>query len=287
MSVDLPATAFFVSISSDIACFVALKLLERGVKVGGTYRTDSENVRKLIARGAILYKLDCTSKKSIEVLLSDENVGIDWEMLMISPVTMNPINRFDLCSWDEWEESFKLNSLRQFQIIHSMIGRRHRGGKPTSPLVYLWSGPGTNNAPLYYSAEISAKIAQIKMCELLDKEFEDIRFVIVGPGWVNTKTHKQTIDAKNAAGANYQRTLEILNSGETTPLSKIYEFFCWAWIQEKKVVSGRNFSIRGDIWGSPLLEERLRISDDSLKLRRYDNDWSPDNLKLSFLPKGK
>ena len=285
MSANLPTKAFFVSISSDIASFIALKLLKRGIKVGGTYRTYSENVQKLIAHGAVLHQLDCTSKKSIEVLFSDKQVAMDWEMLMISPATMNPINRFDLCNWDEWEQSFELNSLRQFQILHSIIGRRHRGHDQTSPLVFLWSGPGTNNAPVYYSAEISAKIAQIKMCELLDKEFEDTRFVIVGPGWVNTKAHKETINAQNAAGQNYQRTLETLESGKTTPLSKIYEFFCWAWAQEKKVVSGRNFSIRGDIWGSPLLEEKLRPSDDSLKLRRFDNDWTPHSLKSSFLPK--
>jgi hypothetical protein len=151
--------------------------------------------------------------------------------------------------------------------------------------VYLWSGPGTNNAPENYSAEISAKIAQIKICELLDQEYRDLRFVIVGPGWVNTKTHKETMDAKETSGVNYFRTLEKLKSSNCTTLPTIYDFFCWVWGQKKEVISGRNFSIRGDLWGQKSLEKRLLASENSLKLRRFDNDWSPDMLEISFLPK--
>ena len=285
VSTTLPTSAFFVSISSDIASHIALRLLDQGVKVGGTYRTESDTVRKLAERGAVLHQLDCASKESIKALLNDEKVGANWQLLMISPATMNPINRFDLCNWDDWEKSFELNSLRQFQFIHSMLDRRDKDKLSDVPLVFLWSGPGTNNAPVYYSAEISAKIAQIKMCELLDKEFEDIRFVIVGPGWVNTKAHKETIDAMNSAGSNYARTVENLKSGKTTSLQTIYEFFCWAWSQKKRVISGRNFSIRGDIWGSSLLEQKLLTSEDSFKLRRFDNDWEPGKLISSFNPR--
>ena len=42
----------------------------------------------------------------------------------------------------------------------------------------LWAGPGTNNAPKYYSAYITSKVAQIKMTELLDEEFDDLDITI-------------------------------------------------------------------------------------------------------------
>lgn len=282
MKSTLPRKAFFVSISSDIASYIALKLLRSGTKVNGTFRSATERTEELQAEGAVLYQLNCNSKESINDLFADKTIGQDWDLLMISPATMNPINQFQLCDWDEWEASYSLNSLRQFQILHAMMPRRNR---QIYPLVFMWSGPGTNDAPVNYTAEITAKIAQIKMCELLDKECEDIRFIIVGPGWVNTKAHKETLAAKSFAGTNYERTLVKINSGETTGFSTIYEFFTWAWLREKSIISGRNFSIRGDIWGTKELNDYLKGSENSFKLRRFDNDWRPDKNFTSFSPK--
>jgi len=46
----------------------------------------------------------------------------------------------------------------------------------------LCAGTGSNSAPKYYSAYTISKIAQTKMTELLDKEFDDIKVSIIGPG---------------------------------------------------------------------------------------------------------
>jgi NADP-dependent 3-hydroxy acid dehydrogenase YdfG len=278
--------AYFISISSDIAGYIAQKLQAKGVTVHGTYRTENETTQILQENGAVLKRLDCSSKEEIENFLLSGFSLKSWDLLMVSPATMKPIARFDKCKWNEWESSFKLNCLRQFQIVHGLLKYQSRSSE-LDPLLFLWSGPGTNNAPLYYSAEITAKIAQIKFCELLDVEFSDLRTVIVGPGWVNTKVHNETIEAGESAESNYSRTKEIIQSDQVTSLENIYKFLLWTLDQSKSIISGRNFSIRGDIWGDEDLSKHLQTEINAFKLRRYSNDWRsfPHSESNLFSPK--
>lgn len=278
--------AYFISISSDIAGYIAGKLQKKGVIVHGTYRTKNESTKLLQENGAVLRKLDCNSKDEIKNFLSSDFSLQTWDLLMISPATMKPIARFDKCDWDEWEASFKLNCLRQFQLIHGLINYRNKSAT-IDPTLFMWSGPGTNNAPLNYSSEITAKIAQIKMCELLDAEFDNLKSIIAGPGWVNTKAHNETLEAGKSAGSNYLRTKEIIQSDQVTSLEKIYEFLLWSLNQPKSIISGRNFSIRGDIWGNEELSKHLQTEINAFKLRRYSNDWRsfPKPKSELFSPK--
>jgi hypothetical protein len=46
----------------------------------------------------------------------------------------------------------------------------------------------------------------------------------------------------------------------------------WAVKASRDVVSGRNFSVVHDAWGSVLLEDVLRGAKDMYKLRRHGND---------------
>jgi NAD(P)-dependent dehydrogenase (short-subunit alcohol dehydrogenase family) len=192
-----------------------------------------------------------------------------WDVFMTCIATMKPIAPFLECSFGEWEESVGINFMRHAKALHQALPYRNKNAS-----VILWSGPGTNNAPLNYSAEIVAKIAQIKLCELLAAEIPDCRFVIIGPGWVNTKIHKETLEAGAAAGANLERTKEKLLSG-CTKMSRIVDFVDWIIKQPVEVVSGRNFSIPNDIWGDWRLNAYLRSNPDAFKLRRHSNDWRP------------
>lgn len=263
--------AFLLSISSDIATHLAHALIDAGWAVEGTFRTASAATEGLAAAGARLRALDVSSADRIDELVADPGVGDGWDLLMLSPATMNPIGRFDECDWPAWQEGFLLNSVRQLQVLHGMLGRRGR----TAPLVFLWSGPGSNSAPERYSALTAAKVVQIKMCELLAAEYPDCRFVIVGPGWVDTKTHLETLAAGDSAGGNAERTRARLESGRTTSLALIEEFLWWVLDQPAEVVSGRNFSIQGDLWGEEPFSAMLRADGDALKLRRAANDWRP------------
>ncbi|MFZ1988530.1 MAG: SDR family oxidoreductase, partial [Alphaproteobacteria bacterium] len=228
--------AFVVSGSSDIGTALIEHWLDRGWTVAATYRRRSEAVARMMERGAEMIPLDLNDAAAVLRLAGEIRTRkAPWDILMTCPATMEPIAPFVDCDFAEWERSVSLNFTRQAQLIHAALPFR-RGSPDFMPIVILWAGPGTNNAPLNYSAEIVAKIAQIKLCELLDTEISDCRFVIIGPGWVATKTHQETIDAGARAGTNFERTKQKLASRDCTPMERILDFVDWAISQPKQVI---------------------------------------------------
>lgn len=277
-------TAFFGSISSEIAYHCAKNLLSKGWKVSGTFRVPSTMTKSLKKLGAELFFYDFDNKESIKALLRNKSFAKNWDFLMVSPSCLGSTGSFSNIEWDNWIETFNLNFLSQVYFIHQLLNRRNKYG---SPFLWLWSGPGTNNAPKDQSAVIIAKIAQIKFVEILNEEYEDLIPVIVGPGWVNTKTHNEVLSKGPNAGYKYFQTKERIESGNFTSIDKIIDFFDWIIKKEKKTVGGRNFSIRSDIWEKgDLLIEFLNQEKDAFKLRRYMNDWRPgQNVYSDFKPK--
>ena len=176
----------------------------------------------------------------------------------------------------EWEESLKVNFISQLHIIHQLLPTRHTQ-TALGPIVLLFAGGGTNSAPKNYSAYTISKIALIKMCELLDAEIPDTRFAVVGPGWVKTKIHGNTLKAGMRAGANYQSTIDKLASNDCTPMDEIMDCCDWLVDAPRELVSGRNFSVVFDKWGNETLSKMLEGNPDMYKLRRYGNDWSVKN----------
>lgn len=111
------------------------------------------------------------------------------------------------------------------------------------------------------------------MCELLDAEICDTRFVILGPGWVKTKIHEATLKAGSRAGSNYQRTIEKLAGDECTPLERVLDCCDWLVTTPRQIIGGRNFSVVYDKWGSKELTALLDQEPDMYKLRRHGNNW--------------
>jgi hypothetical protein len=58
------------------------------------------------------------------------------------------------------------------------------------------------------------------------------------------------------------------------PMSKVLEFCNWVIFQPKEIVSGRNFSVVFDRWGTAELNSALTLNSNLYKLRRYGNDIS-------------
>ena len=141
------------------------------------------------------------------------------------------------------------------------------------PCVLFFAGGGTNAATANYSAYTISKIALIKMCELLDAEIPDVRFTIVGPGWVRTKIHQATLEAGERAGDNYEKTNFLLNNDESTPMKYVLDCCDWLINSPREVVSGRNFSTVFDKWDTKELSEKLMSDSDMYKLRRYGNEF--------------
>jgi NAD(P)-dependent dehydrogenase (short-subunit alcohol dehydrogenase family) len=188
------------------------------------------------------------------------------------PGKQDPIGTFSGCDFGGWEESVKVNFTAQMRIVHEFLPARNVNSQ-LGPCVLFFAGGGTNSAPVNYSAYIVSKIALIKMCELLDAEVPDTRFVIIGPGWVKTKIHKSTLKARLRAGANYKRTIEKLSGDEYTPMEKVIDCCDWAVNSQRAAVGGRNFSVVFDMWGTKKLEKKLLRETNMYKLRRYGNDW--------------
>jgi len=108
--------------------------------------------------------------------------------------------------------------------------------------------------------------------ELLDAEIPDIRFSIMGPGWVKTKIHQATLDAKDKAGENYKKTIEKLDGQECNPMERVLDCCDWMMSAPKEVIGGRNFSCVFDQWESIELAEILKKDKNIYKLRRFGND---------------
>jgi len=260
-----------VSISSDFGLALANNWLDNGHVVIGTYRNFNDRLKELETKGAILFKCDLASSLDIDNVCKNISKDYDWDVLCIAPATLEPVGEFIKTSFNEWEKSISLNFTSQMRIIFNLIPSRRKDSN-NGPIVILFAGGGTNNATKNYSAYTISKIAQIKMTELLDAEIPDSRFCIIGPGWVNTKIHEATIKAGiNNAGENYQKTLDIINSKNDSNLEKVVECCNWVISSSRDIISGRNFSLVYDEWGTDSLNEKLKKDSNLFKLRRFGN----------------
>lgn len=245
----------------------------KGWKVYGTYRTSSPAVEEMRTLGIELVHCDLLDPVSVrEACRSLSGLCGRWDVLLMCPATQDPIGAFLECSFDEWEDSIRCNFTSQMRIIHALLPYRRSDSWP-GPCALLFAGGGTNSAPPNYSAYIVSKIAEIKMCELLDTEIPDTRFVILGPGWVKTKIHESSLQAGTRAGDNYQRTIDKLAGDECTPMEQVLDCCDWLVAAPRQMIGGRNFSVVYDSWGSEGLEDVLVREPDMYKLRRYGNDW--------------
>jgi len=135
----------------------------------------------------------------------------------------------------------------------------------------FFAGGGTNGAVEHYSAYTISKIASIKVCELLAAEYPEHVFFALGPGWVDTKIHEQTLMAGPMAGRNHQKTRSILRGGEAVPMKTVVEAINTLMATPGELVTGRNFSVAHDPIGQESLSEALLGNDNLFKLRREGN----------------
>jgi NAD(P)-dependent dehydrogenase (short-subunit alcohol dehydrogenase family) len=267
-------TAIIISASSDIGTAIAKRWLDRGWQVLGTYRTESGATNQMRNDGIKLIHCDLSDSCSVSRASFDlRNSCPKWDVLVVCPGTQDPVGSFAECNFKDWEESIRINFINQLMIIHELLPTKN-SDTSLGPCVLLFAGGGTNNAPVNYSAYIVSKIALIKMCELLDAEILDTRFVIVGPGWVKTKIHDSTLRVGARAGANYKRTKEKLAGNGCTPMGQVLDCCDWLVDAPREVIGGRNFSVVFDKWGSKDLEEKLTDEYNMYKLRRFGNDWT-------------
>lgn len=265
--------AIVISATSDIGTALCKQWVQMGWQVSGTFRTESSAMAALDEAGVQLVSCDLCDVKSVEqAALTLNQTPAPWDVLVLCPGQLEPIGTFGDVLFESWAKSIDVNFTAQLRLLHALLPSRNVEN-PLGPCVLFFAGGGSNSAPVNYSAYTVSKIALTKMTELLDAELPDSRFVIVGPGWVKTKIHAETLAAGARAGKNYQTTKQKLKGDDCVPMNKVLE--CCNWIIEsaRLQVGGRNFSVAHDAWGQPELDEVLEQRPNMYKLRRSGNDW--------------
>lgn len=257
-----------VGVSSDIGLAVARDWLDKGISVVGSYRNRSPALDDLASGFEALLHCDFDDPGSI-ARFADSLVSSRqrWDYLIICPGTMQPIGRFADVDAEAWCQGFSVNFLASMRVLHALLPLR----APDSPFVGLFAGGGTNSAPIAFSAYTLAKIALIKAVELIDAEMPDLRITILGPGWVHTKIHNETLGSGGQAPDAFAETSRRLMQGDFNPLSRVVDCVAWAMSAPREVVGGRNFSVVHDPWDSDELAQGLRQDPDMYKLRRASN----------------
>lgn len=261
-----------VSISSDIGYNLAKDWLRQGFDVSGTYRKKNDYCDELVQMGATLFQCDLSDKLSIDTAINSLKGLKKWDALIIATGAQEPIGEFLKCNIDDWAKSIEINFTNQLRFFHGLYENRMINSS-VFPTFFLFAGGGTNNATVNYSAYTISKIASIKIIELLDAEIQDVSFSILGPGWVKTKIHKATLDAKDLAGENYFKTIDMLseNGDLCYPMEQVIKCCNWIIDSPRELVSGRNFSAVHDPWENKEIE-LIKKDQNNFKLRRFGND---------------
>ena len=256
-----------VAASADIGAHLAAHFLKMGAEVFGTYRTYTPQMAALEHAGVRLFPVDINSGEQVAGFAQKlKEMGCAWNVLVSAAGLLDPIGPFFSTDFDQWENSVVTNSTAQLRVLHAIYDLRDRAG---SVKTIFFAGGGTNGAFDNYSAYCLGKLSLIKMTELLDSECPDLQVSIIGTGWVNTKIHRQTIQAGEAAGVNFEKTLEFIDSDAGgSSLQDVAECVDWCLAAPRAAVGGRNFSLVHDKWRDPKLIEVLIAEPDSYKLRR-------------------
>lgn len=259
-----------ISANSDIGLNISKKFLYKNYSIVGTFRKKDTNYQLLKELKVNLKRLDLKSKVSIKNFINFINkYHQDWNKIVFCNGDLNPIEKFSKLKFESFLNSLQINCLSNLEIINGLIKNNLKKKD-----ILLFAGGGTNNAVKYYSSYVLSKIFLIKFVEILDFEEKNINICILGPGWINTKIHKATIESSITKLPNKKKTKMILKRNDTKKFDKLND--CISWIfSNMNILSGRNLSLDYDNWGDNNLLKRLDKNSNLFKLRRFGNQ----NLK--------
>ncbi|QNJ30606.1 short chain dehydrogenase family protein [Synechococcus sp. PROS-9-1] len=252
-----------VGITSGIGSALASHFESLKLNVVGT----SRNTEIPTDNNFYIHPLDLASHDSIDKFVHLFSEKYRWNRLIFCPAVMAPIGKFDSIDIHEWLSTFNINFSNQVYLLHSILSFRIGD----CPHVLFFAGGGTNSAPKNYSSYTLSKIALIKLVELLDEEIQDTSFTILGPGWVKTKIHEQSLEPSLSHLSSYQETVRRISDSDFVGMDKVIDSVMWILAQDKKTVGGRNFSTAHDPFDSDDFASKLVSDADVFKLRRHGN----------------
>jgi NADP-dependent 3-hydroxy acid dehydrogenase YdfG len=261
--------AIVIGASSDIGSAIARELISSNWEVVGTVR--DKKVKHLQNYSNVVAKFNLESEKQINKgILKINKIISHWDALIITPGTMNPIGNFIDVSEKEWFNSILINFINQIRVVKKLLITGNVNSE-IEPIVIFFAGGGTNSANPCFSAYTVSKIALIKMTEILDEELPNFRIVVIGPGWVETKIHREVLDNVNSPITLKNETKNRILKGEFVSMPNVVQAILWAINSPKKIIGGRNFSIANDPYKNKLFQEKILEDSNFLKLRRDGN----------------
>jgi len=257
---------FISGVNSQIGSSFAFDLMnQKNIEVFGTYREQNALTEKLEIAGAKLYQCDFSDKQAIIKLA--ENVDFTKiSCVCLFHGSMNPIGEFIDNDLTEWENSFQVNFLSIAGIIHTILSKVESGCR-----FITLAGGGVNGSPKAYSAYTVAKLALIKLNELLAEENPAHLFFNVGPGWVDSPIHKQTLAALEPVSDAYQETVRRYKENDFVSIDKVIEVLNFFSFDAEHEFSGRNYSVANDNLLDEKLVNQLKNCKNTYKLRRFNN----------------
>lgn len=135
-----------------------------------------------------------------------------WNLLLCCIGTLEPRGSFFSVPFPDWEEGFYTNALLPLLLLAKAVPY----AEPNA-LVVFFAGTNPNKPAKDLSAYHLAKITLIAATEQLSSE-SSLRFVCLGPGFVNTKIHPEKTDRK---GTSIEEIYRLLKYCLSAPKEKL------------------------------------------------------------------
>lgn len=250
-------------INSDIAkAFVDKIYDEKKYEIEGTYRRVNRNVEILASKKINMSKVDFSDDESIDQWLNSIDVK-EIDMIYFIHGDLKPIGKLGDVQFEQWREAQQVNFLSIVKVLNFCLGSLKKGCK-----ILTLAGGGVNGAPVNFSAYTSSKVALVKLTELCAAEYPDLLFFCLGPGWVNTPIHQQTLESGAMAGDAYNETVKRLQNNDFIDMERVTNALNFFLDDANQVFSGRNYSVASGELQHTNLNSLLESDDNIFKLRR-------------------
>lgn len=184
----------------------------------------------------------------------------EWDLVIVAMGRIVPIGLWHDNDMFEVAETIKSNLSLPLDFLRR-LWPKHRPGAS----VCWFAGSNPQMIMDGYSAYNISKMAVLKAVEQLDHETPDAKFFALGPGIVNTKIHRGTLNAKWPN----EKLAAAITENRFTPIERIYDCLKWCIAQPKEIIGGRNICA-SDKWDEGWLAVHLRNDPRMFKLRRVE-----------------
>ena len=263
-----------VSGSSGIGSAISKKIPLNN-KIISTY---NNSVPKFKRNNIMFLKLNIENINEIDEFVKNKALN-NWDNLIILPATQLPIGLPDEVDPKKWANSININFTNQIYLLLKLLAKRT---KKKIKRIILWSGTGSNNAPKYYSAYTVSKISLTKITEIFDAELNDCILSVIGPGWVKTKIHNETLRNKIYSRENYFNTKYHLKNNIFNSIKSVTDCVLAIMKLPKESIGGRNISVQFDNWRSKKFNDFLKSDINIYKLRRDFNNFTESDTSFSL-----